>query len=56
MLDDAELTPDALAHSVNEILGRPEHMQRMREALEHSGAGSVAEDLAARIIATITKE
>lgn len=55
-IDDAELTPDALARSVNEILGRPEHMQRMREALEHSGAGSVAEDLAARIIATITKE
>ena len=55
-IDDAELTPDALARSVNEILGRPEQMQRMREALEHSGAGSVAEDLAARIIATITKE
>lgn len=55
-IDDAELTPDALARSVNEILGRPEQMQHMREALEHSGAGSVAEDLAARIIATITKE
>lgn len=55
-IDDAELTPATLARSVHEILGQPERSQHMREALEHSGAGSVAEDLAAQIIATITKE
>ena len=48
-IDDASLTPDVLAEEVLGILGSPDRYQEMRSALETSGAGNVAEELARRI-------
>lgn len=49
-IDDAELTPDALYVTVSEILGDDAKRAEMRAALEQSGAGNVAADLAQRIV------
>lgn len=48
-IDDRDLTPDALYAAVSEILGDDELRAQMRSALQRSGAGNVAEELAARI-------
>lgn len=49
LIDDAALTPDTLYDAVAGILGDDERRAQMRSALERSGAGNVAEELAARI-------
>ncbi|WP_301925230.1 UDP-N-acetylglucosamine--N-acetylmuramyl-(pentapeptide) pyrophosphoryl-undecaprenol N-acetylglucosamine transferase [Corynebacterium glaucum] len=49
-IDDAALTPKSLYTAVSEILGDDTRLADMRAALAQSGAGNVAEDLAARII------
>lgn len=49
-IDDAELTPEALSAAVMSILGEPGKRARMQEALDSSGAGDVARELATRVV------
>ena len=48
-IDDAELSPERLFTEVEAILGDPKRLAGMRAALENSGAGNVARELALRI-------
>ena len=54
-IDDAVLSGEALVEKLLPLLD-PEVRAAMRAALEDSGAGSVAEDLAARIAAAAGKD
>ncbi|SIS42902.1 UDP-N-acetylglucosamine-N-acetylmuramylpentapeptide N-acetylglucosamine transferase [Corynebacterium appendicis CIP 107643] len=49
-IDDADLTPDALVEAVNGILGPGGNAAAMRAALDDSGAGNAADEIARRII------
>ena len=49
-IDDADLTPDALVDAVTAILGEGGTLPRMRAALDSSGAGDVARELATRVV------
>ena len=49
-IDDADLTADALVEAVAGILGERGRLATMRRALESSGAGNVARDLATRVV------
>lgn len=49
-IDDADLTPEALVDAVTDILGPGGTASAMRAALDDSGAGSAAEEIARRII------
>ncbi|WCZ39242.1 UDP-N-acetylglucosamine--N-acetylmuramyl-(pentapeptide) pyrophosphoryl-undecaprenol N-acetylglucosamine transferase [Corynebacterium jeddahense] len=49
-IDDAALTADTLVETLVPLLHDDARLAEMRDALEHSGAGSVAEDLAQRIV------
>lgn len=49
-IDDSALTPDILVETVTEILGNQETNQRMRAALDTSGADNAAEEIARRIV------
>ena len=49
-IDDADLTPDALVETVNGILGPGGNAAAMRAALDDSGAGNAAGEIARRII------
>ncbi len=49
-IDDADLTPDALVSAVTGILGDNGSLGSMRRALDSSGAGNVAHDLATRVV------
>lgn len=55
-IDDSELTPDTLAGTLVPLLHDDTRLAAMRDALESSGAGNVAEDLAARIAAAAGKD
>ena len=48
-IDDADLNPDTLYEAVSRTLGDDAELARMRTALEETGAGNVAEEIARRI-------
>lgn len=49
-IDDSELTPETLLDALDSVLGDPERLAAMRTALNNSGAGDVARELATRIV------
>lgn len=55
-IDDADLTPEALATAVTAILGSDDRLHAMQSALAASGAGDVAEQIAARIAQAAGRE
>lgn len=52
-IDDADLTADALVDAVAAILGPGGSLAAMRAALDSSGAGNVAHDLATRVVRAV---
>lgn len=54
-IDDADLNPDTLYDAVSRTLGSDAELNRMRTALEETGAGNVAEEIARRIVEAATK-
>ncbi|SDR87664.1 UDP-N-acetylglucosamine--N-acetylmuramyl-(pentapeptide) pyrophosphoryl-undecaprenol N-acetylglucosamine transferase [Corynebacterium timonense] len=49
-IDDADLTPESLTQAVRAIVGEPGRLAQMQQALDSSGAGSVAHELATRVV------
>lgn len=52
-IDDADLTPERLIEDIDAILGDKARYDQMRDALRGSHAGSVAEEIAARIVSGV---
>ncbi|QYH19490.1 UDP-N-acetylglucosamine--N-acetylmuramyl-(pentapeptide) pyrophosphoryl-undecaprenol N-acetylglucosamine transferase [Corynebacterium aquatimens] len=55
-IDDSELTSQTLIDTVTAILGDDARLTSMRDALAESGAGDVAEQIAAKIVAAATNK
>ncbi len=55
-IDDADLTSESLVRTIGPLLDDASSLTRMRQALANSGAGNVAEDVAARIAAAAGKD
>ena len=55
-IDDSDLTSESLVRTIGPLLDDASSLTRMRQALANSGAGNVAEDVAARIAAAAGKD